>query len=284
MQNITNIDMKEYWNGDGGREWVRFQNRIDESLIPFGKKAMAVAKFLPGERVLDIGCGCGDTSFEIARQVGANGYVQGIDISELVLKRARIREATESLGNVNFECSDAQIYDFENMDFDVVFSRYGVMFFDDPEAAFKNIRKALNPGGRMAFICWQSVKANEWVRLPLDVASQYVQLPEPPDPENPGGFSFGDAARVKRILSTAGFINISIRQFNETFNVGKNLDEAVKFLSSIGPASVAIGAPEVDDVTRHSFISALHDFLGAHLTADGIKLNAATWIVTADNP
>jgi len=284
MKNIANVDMKEYWNGDGGREWVRFQNRIDEGLIPFGLKAMTVANFLPGERVLDIGCGCGDTSFEIARQVGATGYVQGIDISELVLERARNREATESLGNVNFECSDAQIHDFEKMGFDVIFSRYGVMFFDDPEAAFKNIRRALNSKGRMTFICWKPVKENQWVSLPLDIASNYVQLPEPSDPESPGGFSFGDAARVMRILSAAGFINISIQQFHETFNVGENLDEAVKFLSSIGPASVAMGAPEVDDVTRHRFNSALHDFLGTHLTADGIKLNAATWIVTADNP
>jgi len=284
MSNLVNTDMNEYWNGDGGREWIRFQERIDNSLIPFGKKAIAAAKLSPGERVLDIGCGCGDTSFEIARQVGENGYVHGIDISELVLEKAIIRKETESQDNVNFECSDAQIHNFREAKFDVMFSRYGVMFFDDPEAAFKNLRQALNSGGRMAFVCWQPVRMNQWVSLALDVASRFVQLPKPSDPESPGGFSFGDANRVTRILSSAGFTNISIHKFHDTFNVGENINEAVKFLSSIGPASSAIAAPEVDDVTRSRFISALHDFLAIHMTVDGIKLDAATWIVTADNP
>lgn len=284
MSAIVNSDMSEFWNGDGGRKWVRFRDRVDISLIPFGQEAMAAAAMTSGERVLDIGCGCGDTSFEIDRRVGPNGHVQGIDISKPILAQARNRAAAAVQSDIHFECADAQAHRFEPMAFDVVFSRFGVMFFADPVTAFGNIRRALKPGGRMAFICWQPVKDNEWVSLPLQVAANHLPLPPPQDPEEPGAFSFGDVNRITRILAAAGFVDTSVERFDTGFNVGANLNEAVSFLTQMGPASGVIDKPDVDDMTRARIVAELRDTIAPYETEHGVILGAATWIVTARNP
>lgn len=284
MNDIVNSEMSEYWNGDGGRKWLHFQDRIDASLIPFGQQAMEAAEIVTGERVLDIGCGCGDTSFEIARRVGPDGHVQGIDISERILAQARGRAVSSVASNVAFECADAQPHRFDSMAFDVVYSRFGIMFFDDPVAAFSNIRQAIKPGGRMAFICWRPINANQWVRLPLEVAANHLPLPPQSSPEEPGPFSFGDSNRVLQILAAAGFVNTSIEQYDTTFNVGASLDEAVTFLTHIGPASSAIGSPDVDDTSRTRTVAELRNTLASYKTVNGVELEAATWVVTARNP
>ena len=237
MNNTVNADMNEYWNGDGGHKLLRFQDNMNESLKPFGHAAMASASFSTGEKVIDIGCGCGDTTFEIARTVGAAGLARGIDISTPILAQARERASQTAKTNVDFECADAQIHHFEPSAFDVVFSRFGVMFFDDPVVAFKNLRSALKPGGRVAFISWQTAKNNEWISLSLDVVAKHVPLPAPPDPEEPGPLSFGDPERVKRILVGAGFSGIKIEAVSTPLIVGENLDYAARFLTQMGPAS-----------------------------------------------
>ena len=284
MKNLANEEMSEFWNGEGGEKWVDFQDRVDESLATFGHKAMNRLKLVGGESVLDIGCGCGDTSIELARRVGLHGYVEGIDISDRILEQARKRKAIESLRNLNFKCSDVQFHRFEPMRFDVAFSRYGVMFFDDPVAAFRNIRYALKSGGRMSFICWRPILENQWVSFPLNIASNHVKIPEPPDRESPGAFSFGDKSRVERILSSAGFTDITVESYDAKFSVGENLEEAVNFLIHFGPASTAIKSQEIDNYTRMKFIMELYDSLSKYLIAEGVALGAATWIFTATNP
>jgi len=284
IDDTANADMSEYWNGDGGLKWVNFQNRIDESLTSFGHRAMANAAIKAGEHVLDIGCGCGDTSFEIANRVGPTGSVQGVDISEIILSRAKNRKTLESHNNIKFEKADAQLHNFPNEAFDLVFSRYGIMFFEDPAAAFSNLRQALKPGGRLAFICWQSLKNNQWVNLPVSVAANHIQLPAPPEPEEPGAFSFGETSRINHILAAAGFMDIFIEEFNTKFKVGSSLDEAVSFLSKIGPASAAMEADEVEDKTRNRFAHDLKISLERFLSADGVLLDASAWIVTAKKP
>jgi SAM-dependent methyltransferase len=283
MNKIANSEMSEYWNGNGGKRWISFQGRIDASLISFGQKAMDAVKITTGERVLDIGCGCGDTSFEIALKVGLGGYVEGVDISNVILERARTRAVSQVQFNINFECADAQSYNFEPIIYDVAYSRFGVMFFNDPAVAFANIRQALKPGGRIAFICWQPINANQWVNLPLDVAANHISLPPPIHPEDPGPFSFGDVNRIERILTEAGFVNLSIEHFNTMFNVGTNLEEAITFLMNIGPASAAIEASEVDDNTRLKIINELRNKIIPYKTSYGVELGAAAWIVTATN-
>jgi len=283
MSNLENTDMSDYWNGDGGHEWIRFQRIIDKGLTPFGERAMEVANLQFGEKVLDIGCGCGDTSFEISRRIGKEGYVQGVDISNLLLNKAKSKVPDQTIANVSFECADAQVHSFRGAYYDVMFSRNGVMFFNEPILAFSNIRRALKPNGRLVFICWQPVKENQWVNLPLTVAANFVQLPEPTDPESPGGFSFGDPARIERILSSSGFDNISIQEFSGEFLVGETLHQAVDFLSNIGPASNAIKSSEMEAEEQNLFDSALHELLLSQLRPEGVKLDAAMWIVTANN-
>jgi SAM-dependent methyltransferase len=281
MSEIANSDMSEFWNGEGGKKWLRFQETMDANLLPFGQKAMAAASILSGESVLDIGCGCGDTSIEMAGLVGTDGRVLGVDISEPILARARAQAMISVEKNIAFECGDAQVVRFEAAAFDLIFSRFGVMFFDDPIAAFKNMQEALRPGGRIAFICWQPAKDNEWIRTSLETVARHVPLPDPAGPEDPGPMSFGDPERVRRILTISGFSNIKIRNCDTSFTVGSNLDEAVSFLTQMGPASGAIAQSDADEATKSNIAHDLRDVLVPYDTGVGVTMGAATLIVTA---
>jgi len=283
MNDLVNVDMSELWNGGGGLNWMRFQNRLEKSLTPFGQQAISTAMFTKNERILDVGCGWGDTSFEIAQNVGSNGYVRGIDISELILRQARSQTASFRLNNISFECVDAESHNFEAIEYDVIFSRFGIMFFNDPVAAFKNIRTALKKNGRIVFICWQSVNANQWVNLPIEITEKYTALTQQIDPEAPGGFAFGNSNRVLQILKDAGFVDVKVEPFKTKFNVGKNLDEAIEFLSHLGPASSVLDDPKINDEIKSNIIKELRNTLALYQTSQGVELDAATWIFTATN-
>ena len=282
MNDRPNADMSEYWNGDGGKKWVDYQGKMEEGLKPFADAAIAAAALSPDEFVIDIGCGCGDTSFEIARRVGPKGHVHGLDISKPMLERAK--ERSVGVKNTSFECGDAQTYSFKKDAFDIMLSRFGVMFFDDPANAFGNIRQSLKSGGRVAFICWRPVKDNEWVSLPLDVLANHLTLPAPPKPNDPGPFSFSDPERVSRILTSAGFVDISIEKTDIPFKIGGNIDEGVQFLMELGPASKAIAETEPDETTKSHIADELRNVIKPFETEQGVAMNAATWIVTARNP
>jgi len=284
MNDMTNADMNEYWNGDGGRKWVRFQDRMDASLIPFGLKAMAAVGVSAGEFVIDVGCGCGDSTLELARRAGPGGHVLGIDISEPIIARARTRAASTGARNVSFQRGDAQVHKFAPCAADVVFSRFGIMFFDDPAAAFGNIRRGLKPGGRVAFICWRPIQDNEWISLSLDVVARHVPLPPPSGPETPGPLSFGDPDRVRRILTSAGLSDVAIEGAHTPFKVGGNLDEAVEFLTQMGPASGAIAQSDADEATKSRIAADMREALTPYDTGQGAVIGAATWVVTARNP
>jgi len=284
VNDIVNTDMREFWNGAGAEKWLRFHEKMDANLLPFGQKAMAAAAVLPGEAVLDVGCGCGDTSFQIAGGVGPGGRVLGVDISEPLLARGIERAASNSGKNVAFEYGDAQILAFEAGAFDVIFSRFGVMFFDDPVAAFKNLRRALRAGGRVAFICWQATKANQWIAAPLEIVAKHVPLLEPAGPEDPGPLSLADPDRVTRILTASGFRDVAINGFETAFSVGDSVDEAVAFLMQMGPASSAIAQSGVDDTVKSKIAADLRDALNPPDAAAGVTMGSATWVVTARNP
>jgi SAM-dependent methyltransferase len=278
-QNRPNTQQIAYWNDETGPKWVALQELLDEQIAPLGLAAMERAAVRAGERVLDVGCGCGQTSLQLAERVGANGSVSGVDISAVMLERARERAA--GLANVAFTTADAQIHGFEAGHFDLVFSRFGVMFFEDPVAAFANLHSGLAAGGRLAFVAWQELGRNPWMLVPVMAVAPLVELPPPPPPGAPGPFAFADAERVKGILAEAGFESISIEPLEGEVTVGGSggLDQASDFVLQMGPAGrVLSGASaEILRAAREAVREALNPFS----TPDGVRMKCAAQIVTA---
>jgi SAM-dependent methyltransferase len=273
-----NKEQITYWNEHGGPRWVRLQEQLDQQLASFGRVVMDRLAIDAGERVLDVGCGCGETSLELGRRVGSTGSVVGADISTIMLERARERGGSAT--NVEYIVADAQTHAFAPASFDVVFSRFGVMFFQDPRAAFVNLKSALAAGGRLGFHCWKSLPENPWMTVPLFAALQHVPPPTPPPPDAPGPFAFADADRVRGILGDAGFAEIGFESRNDTMGVGSGtLDEAVDFALQMGPASIAIR--EASPATIAKVHASVREALAPYHSADGVRLATSSWVVTA---
>jgi SAM-dependent methyltransferase len=258
--------------------WSEVRELLELQLAPLGRPALAALAPRPGESVLDIGCGGGETALDLARSVGPDGTVVGIDLSAAVLAFAR--RAAEGCERVKFVQADAQVFPFEPTSFDAAFSRFGVMFFADPTAAFVNIRRSLQPNGRLAFVCWRTLEENPLDILPLRAAS--VHLPPQPahDPDAPGPFAFANADRVRNILENAGFREIDIVAHDEQVGSG-DLDAMLAVCSRVG----ALGKILRENLElRAAALPAVRSALAAHDGPDGVRLNAATWIVTARVP
>jgi SAM-dependent methyltransferase len=277
-----NAEQITYWNEQTGPKWVALQHRLDEQISPFGLAAMERAGVGRGERALDVGCGCGQTSLQLALRVGERGGVTGIDISAPMLARAAQRAREAGLSSVRFEHADAQTHGFAAGSYDVAFSRFGVMFFADPPAAFANLRRGLAAGGRLAFVCWQGLERNPWMSVPLRAAARHVPLPAPPPPGTPGPFAFGDAERVRGILGQAGFRGIELEAVESEVWLGGrgSLDEAVAFaLEGVGPTSALLR--EAAATAREAVRASVREALEPHATPDGVRMPASAWIATA---
>jgi len=272
----------KFWN-EQGPKWVRLQEVLDAQLRPLGRSAMGRAGFQTGERVLDIGCGCAETTIEIATRVGPTGSVVGMDLSAAMLDRARQRLRASGLANVRFQNADVQTHVFAER-FDVVFSRFGVMFFTQPDAAFRHLSGALRPGGRLVFVCWQSLQHNPWLLVPLLAAAPHITVPPPAPPDAPGPFSFADPARVRTIVSGAGLVDVRVDAVDGTLAVGGGLglDETVSILLQMGPLAAALR--EAGEDRRAVVAQAVRQALAEYQTARGVELGAAAWIVTASRP
>ena len=278
----TNAEQIEYWNERGGPQWVKLQERLDAQIGPLGLVALEQAAAQPGESVLDVGCGCGHTALALADRVGPHGSVTGIDVSRPMLGRARERQQEQQLRHLSFLHADAQTHRFEPESVDLIFSRFGVMFFEDAAQAFGNLRTALRPGGRLCFLCWQELQKNDWVRVPLQAAAQHVPLPPRPEPGTPGPFSLADPDRVRAILDSAGFRNVGCQPHETDISVGgaTGVDGAVAFLLAIGP--VASLLRESDAETRSRVAEAIRSALLPYADGDSVYLSSATWVVQAD--
>jgi SAM-dependent methyltransferase len=272
----SNQEQIEFWNGDAGQRWVAQQERLDAMLEVIGAAALEAAAPTAGEHVLDIGCGCGKTSLALADAVGAKGRVVGADISEPMLAHAKSRIGGRS--QLSFMQADAATHRFEQS-FDLVFSRFGVMFFADPDAAFANLRKALKPTGRIAFVCWREPRENDWVRVPVGAARDHVPPQPQLGPEDPGPFSFANPGRVRRILAHGGFDVITMRPFDTQMVFGNSLDDAVDYLQEFGPVSRLL--KEATPPQREAAVNAIREAMKPYAKSSPITMTGATWLVTA---
>ena len=274
---MNNQDQIDYWNGRAGQNWAAQQDYTDRILGHITDAFLAFAAPKPGESVLDIGCGCGTTTFTFAQCVGDDGTVAGVDISGPMLAVARAR-AHASLADIPFIEADASTYDFQPV-FDLVASRFGVMFFADPVAAFRNIRKALAPKGRLAFVCWRSMDENGWASTPIKAARPLLPPAEPVDPFAPGPFAFADAKRLETILSSAGFKDIHIEKFDGHMDMAATAADAAHRTMTIGPLSRA--AAELDDAKKAKIRDVVTKALEAYATPHGVRGPVACWLVRA---
>jgi SAM-dependent methyltransferase len=275
-----NAEQAKFWNDTAAPKWLAYQRVLDEQIGPLGRRVMDRARVARGERVLDVGCGCGTTSLELAARVGPDGAVLGVDLSAPMLARAEEQARAAGAGNVRFLRADAQTQAFERGAFDLVFSRFGIMFFADPPAAFANLRTALRPGGRLAFVCWQPVTENPWVLVPLGAAAQHIPLPPPPAPGAPGPFALGDPEDVRRVLAGGGFADVALEDVREMLSVGGgSVDDAVELLLELGPTGAALR--EADPAARPRVAAAVREALVPFATRGRVRLPSAAWIVTA---
>lgn len=285
---MDNSGQIEFWNGVGGEKWARAEDRLERGIAGFGAAVLAAAAARPGEVVLDIGCGTGPTTLALARVVTPGGSVTGVDVSVPLLEIARRRAREAALGNVSFVEADAAVHGFPPAAADLLFSRFGVMFFADPARAFANLAAALRPGGRVAFACWRPFKENGWAFLPFMTAVPHLPPIERPAPDAPGPFAFGDPDRVRSVLQAAGFAGIALEKYDLPFPLATaglaagGLEEALRQVTEFGPLAQPLAQAPED--RREAAIAALRRTLPSHFTEDGLTLPGAVWIVTAHRP
>jgi len=278
----SNAEQIADWNGVMGQQWAGMQRETDAVVAPFGNAALHRAAPRPGERVIDIGCGCGDTSIEIARRVGERGTVLGVDVSQPMLAVARAQGALGRHTNLEFRDADASEAELP-ANTDLLFSRFGVMFFSQPIAAFSHMRKSLRAGGRCVFVCWRAPRDNAWAMAPLSAARAAMGVTPPPaDPNAPGPFAFADDARLRAILEGAGFGSVDIQRFDASLTLGATALDAAERALRFGPASRFVREMGVEHVPRVR--DAIEQAFAQLAAPDGrVLVDGSAWIVSAMN-
>jgi SAM-dependent methyltransferase len=272
----VNVEQAEDWNGDSGREFIEQHARHERMLYRLTARLLAAAQIQDGENVLDVGCGCGDVTILAARATGS-GHALGADFSRILVAEARRLAARTGVANASFEVADVQVHPFGTGVFDVVLSSFGVMFFDDPAAAFGNLRKALRRGGRLAFLCWRTREENPIFTSGFAEAAAVLGLRELPGPS--AAFSLAGTGRVSALLSGAGFGGIECAEADEPMLVGRDVEDVLEYerasptateiLTGLSPAQAA-------ELTRQ-----VRDRLAAYASPDGVTMPGAAWLVTA---
>jgi len=277
----VNKNQKDFWSGKGGDIWVERQNAMDTMLSPLGEAALNKLNFNEEENVLDIGCGCGHTTLNIAKRIGPSGNVTGLDISQPMLKRAKESAVEMSITNTSFKCVDVQTEDLGDQIYSAAFSRFGVMFFEDSIAAFKNINKSLISGGYLSFVCWQSPAVNPWQSLFIQEVKKFLDLPSPP-PRSPGPFAFMESEYVSSILEESKFQDITIEGHEAEVNMfsGRSLSDSVKDYISINPVVTQMLKESSENQIAEIVNSGIEAF-SPYYSEKGLIFPSATWLVTA---
>jgi ubiquinone/menaquinone biosynthesis C-methylase UbiE len=282
----TNEEAVEAWNGVLFDRFVKYRHLVSGGLGAHGEEALRLQPPAPGEHVLDIGCGFGETTLRIGELVGPEGSALGFDAAPRFIETAREEAAAAGAANVEFEIGDLQVTEFERR-FDCAFSRMGTMFFANPVPALRNVRRALVPGGRLCMVVWRRKIENEWVHRSEQVVERYVEEPEESEEPTcgPGPFSMGDADVTSQILIGAGFEQISLRRCDLPLQIGRDLEEAVDFAMALGPAGevIRLAGAEAERI-RPEIAAALREGLADFVGPDGVWAPASTWIVTAKAP
>lgn len=277
---MVNLEQTAHWNSEaGGGHWVTHQARHDRMLEPFLTMILTEAGIRPGERVLDVGCGCGATT-RAAAALAAPATVTGLDLSAAMLARASDGARSARLANVSFIQGDAQVHSLDPASFDVVISRFGLMFFDDPVAAFTNLRQATKRGGRLVFVCWQPMAANQWLLVPVAALSEHVP-PPPPAPDAPGMFALAVPDRLRGMLADAGWRAVTVIPARTSMLVGGGgtVEEAVQWVRAGSMARSMLA--DADPLTEQRALASVRSALVPYADSEGVHLDAAVWIVRA---
>jgi SAM-dependent methyltransferase len=271
----SNIEQLRAWDGDEGEYWADHPEYFDRSVAAYHEGLLAAAAIGKRDRVLDVGCGTGQTTRDAARAASA-GSALGVDLSSRMLDCARRCATDEGVTNVSFAQADAQIHPFDRGSYDVAISRTAAMFFGDHVAAFRNVGSALRSGGRLVLVTWQPLPGNEWIREISGALAAQRDLPAPPA-DAPGPFSLSDPERIRTLLTNAGFVDVEVDGTSAGMWFGNDADDAHRFVLGLMGWMLA----GVDDARRARAIDALHDTMAAHETSAGVFFGSAAWTTHA---
>jgi SAM-dependent methyltransferase len=276
----ANTDQAAFWE-ELAPSWLEGEQHSEKVSGRFGRLAMDRLDLRPGQRVVDIGCGSGLTTVELAGMVGPDGEADGFDIAPSLVRAAQERAARAGIANAHFTVADVQTHDLEEGAYDAAFSRFGVMFFADPETAFARIRRAVRPGGVLAFASWQNIFLNEWMFVPGSaVVAVTGALPPMPEPGQPGPFSLADPERIEQLLDHAGFTGIEVEAVDETIVLpAADVASLTELSRRVGPVREALR--DADEATARQIGDAVREALEAKVSDGELRLSAGAFIARA---
>ena len=280
---VENTAQHEFWNTVAGPRWVLLGGLVERRVRAVNDLLLARSEVAAGESVLEIGCGTGAATVPFAQAVGEHGRVVGVDISEPMLAGARKRIAESGLGNVSLIEADAQFHPFEPDRFDLITSRFGVMFFADPVAAFRNVLPAARPGGRLCFACWAPLEENKHWLIPYEVALRRLGPPAPSDPRAPGPLALSDPGYVRSILETAGFAEVAIDRETPEI-IGSTPEEEADYACAMGPPARLIDEKKPSEAVRETIRREMVETFAAYAQSKEMRLPSTVFLVTARRP
>lgn len=277
IQDHPNRDQAALWNDASGRTWVEMQGLLDRMLAPFGDRLLEAGFPGEGANVLDVGCGAGATTLGMARRLGPGGLCLGVDISAPLIAAAKARAEAGGADAAAFVQADAQTFRFDPASFDAVISRFGVMFFDDPEAAFANIRRAARPGAKLAFLAWRSPAENPFMTTAARAAAPFLPQMPTPQPDAPGQFGFADGERVRRILAASGWSEVDVTPVDIATEIAEA--DLLSYVTRLGPAGLAMR--EMEEGARARVIDAIRAAFEPLVKDGAARFTGACWLGTA---